>query len=707
MLALVLNLVPARVWALTAPTLQLPGSSSLPGLTLGQDSSQVGFQVILPPGASGFIISITDRTGGGTAYTSPTIMGSTGWVQASTFIAGHAYSWTAVAVTGSTQSGASAPLYFLWAEPNSPSTPPSSPPTTTPVSPPIATATALLVKNSAGWRLTSSNPLSFGLYALDQNGNGIAGKTVYRTDAFTVQPPLLPQAVPIGTTDSTGYVADTISMPANDPTGTYLVTYSADSAQVQIAIAGVNLAPGDSLIPIPALPFQFGVQPDGWNPATIEYGIVSPLVRQPVSAAIQAQIGSGYVGAALDAALSDVGLVGEILVEGGACVLSDGVTCAAEVALDVAPSVAADSALGVTERMIDQQLTSLSAQARDQMKRAIEAETVRYGAAAVDPYGDTAIFDALSLAQGEISVISNAVGEIAGLNVSATDSQGNLQMCRVEFSRPVSDPALVNLSSRAIVAPGNGVMISGLILAGTGTETVLVRAIGPGLSQFGISEVLPHPRLYVYNASGTLVAENEGWGGNQSLAQTFAAVGAFAISSDSTDSALTVSLPGGAYTVTLTGAGNESGAALLEIYDVAAATGSGARLINLSTRAWIGQGAPLTAGMALVGPGQEQLLVRGIGPGLVPFGVSGTVAGTSLELLNAEQTPIAQDTGWANSPQLSQLALQVGAFALPLGSADSAVAANVSAGLYTSIVSDTGSAPGAAMVEIYDAGPSP
>ena len=265
---------------------------------------------------------------------------------------------------------------------------------------------------------------------------------------------------------------------------------------------------------------------------------------------------------------------------------------------------------------------------------------------------------------------------------------------------------LVNISTRAQVGTASNLLIPGFVISGAGTETLLIRADGPSLSQFGVTGVLAQPSLSVFNSTGTVIASNTGWGTSANpgqLSSTAAAVGAFAFASGSADCALIVSLPAGAYTVQVSGVNNTTGIALAEIYEVSS---TGTRLANISTRAQVGTGAGiLIPGFVIAGSGSEQVLVRGDGPGLAQFGVTGLLAQPSISVFDAKSDLIASNTGWETNPfpgQISSVGAQVGAFTLVADSADSALVTSLSPGAYTLQVSGAGGTTGDALAEVYE-----
>jgi hypothetical protein len=124
---------------------------------------------------------------------------------------------------------------------------------------------------------------------------------------------------------------------------------------------------------------------------------------------------------------------------------------------------------------------------------------------------------------------------------------------------------LTNLSALNTVNATN-LLIAGFTLAGTGTKTVLIRAVGPGLTALGVGGALTNPKLELYNSSSVLINSNDDWA--SSLSTTFSAVGAFGLTTGSRDAALLVTLPAGGYTVQVSGVAGATGLAIIEVYEV-------------------------------------------------------------------------------------------------------------------------------------------
>lgn len=130
------------------------------------------------------------------------------------------------------------------------------------------------------------------------------------------------------------------------------------------------------------------------------------------------------------------------------------------------------------------------------------------------------------------------------------------------------------------------------------------------------------------------------------------------------------------------------------------------RLVNISSRARAGSGtSSLIAGFVVSGHAPKPILVRGVGPTLSTFGVSGALPLTKLDL-NSGSGPLASNIGWASAPNANAIAAatqRVGAFPLPAGSGDSALLLTLEPGSYTAMVASADGAAGVALVEVYDA----
>ena len=122
---------------------------------------------------------------------------------------------------------------------------------------------------------------------------------------------------------------------------------------------------------------------------------------------------------------------------------------------------------------------------------------------------------------------------------------------------------LLNISTRGFIQAGNNHLIAGFVVGGTGPvgTDVIVRALGPSLTAFGVTDAISDPVLELHDASGAVIASNNDWAdtqatdiGNSGLAP-----------SDSHESAIKITLQGGAYTAVV-GSVTGPGTAVVEVY---------------------------------------------------------------------------------------------------------------------------------------------
>jgi hypothetical protein len=268
---------------------------------------------------------------------------------------------------------------------------------------------------------------------------------------------------------------------------------------------------------------------------------------------------------------------------------------------------------------------------------------------------------------------------------------------------PTGSARITNLSIRTNVGSGTSALTVGFAINGSGSKQLLIRADGPTLASFGISGVLSNPQLALLNSSGAVIDSDIAWGGSAALASVFASVGAFPLPAASADSALDVSLPAGTTdTVEVSGVNGTSGIALTELYDVDGGNPP-TRLINVSARSQSGTGTSvLVAGFVIGGTGTETLLIRGVGPGLTQFGVAGVMSAPQVTIFDASGNTIGFNSVWGGGAALTAAFAQVGAFALPANSADSAMLITLPSGSYTVQVGGANGGTGVALVEVYE-----
>ena len=126
-------------------------------------------------------------------------------------------------------------------------------------------------------------------------------------------------------------------------------------------------------------------------------------------------------------------------------------------------------------------------------------------------------------------------------------------------------PRLLNVSVRKHLGAG---VTMGFVVGGTGSKTILIRAIGPTLGDFGVPGTVVDPQLKLFNSASSQIGENNNWGGTTALTAAFGQVGAFALPATSRDAALLATLTPGGYTVQVSGVATTTGVALVEVYEV-------------------------------------------------------------------------------------------------------------------------------------------
>ena len=129
-----------------------------------------------------------------------------------------------------------------------------------------------------------------------------------------------------------------------------------------------------------------------------------------------------------------------------------------------------------------------------------------------------------------------------------------------------TNSTIANISTRSNVQTGDNVMIGGFIIGGDQPTKVIVRAIGPSLTQFGIGDALLDPVLELHDGSGNLVTQNDDWRSDQEQAITDSGLAP----SDDHESAILTTLAPGGYTAIVRGKNNTTGVALVEVYNLEA-----------------------------------------------------------------------------------------------------------------------------------------
>jgi hypothetical protein len=123
------------------------------------------------------------------------------------------------------------------------------------------------------------------------------------------------------------------------------------------------------------------------------------------------------------------------------------------------------------------------------------------------------------------------------------------------------------------VQTGDEVMIGGFIIQGTQAKRVIVRAIGPELTQYGIPNALADPNLELHDSTGAVIASNDNWmttiiGGIITGDQVRDIMNSGLAPTQPSESAIIATLPPGNYTAIVRGRNIIIGVALVEVYDL-------------------------------------------------------------------------------------------------------------------------------------------
>jgi uncharacterized delta-60 repeat protein len=275
-------------------------------------------------------------------------------------------------------------------------------------------------------------------------------------------------------------------------------------------------------------------------------------------------------------------------------------------------------------------------------------------------------------------------------------SESITESVRNAFLAPAAPP--MNLSSRMRVQTGDYVGIGGFFITGTAPKQLLLRAIGPSLTASGVPNVLADPVLELHGPAGFTTISNDNWRDTEQ-----AAIQATGLApTNDFESAILVTLNPGGYTAIVKGKNNTSGVALVELYDLDQAAAS--KLGNISTRAFVSTGADIViAGFILGGSnGNDNVILRGIGPSLSDFGVPNTLADPTLELRDANGGLLIANNDWQDNPD--QAGELIAAGLAPENQLESGIAATLPPGLYTALLAGLNNGMGVGLVEVYDLG---
>ncbi len=278
---------------------------------------------------------------------------------------------------------------------------------------------------------------------------------------------------------------------------------------------------------------------------------------------------------------------------------------------------------------------------------------------------------------------------------------------QIAFEPSLSQP--LNISTRLNVQTGDNALIGGFIATGTASKKVVVRAIGPSLSNFGISAPLQDPTLELRSPNGSLIASNDNWKINDQTNQSQqAAVQASGLApTDDRESVLMAELAPAGYTAVVRGKNNTTGVGLVEIYDVNQTADS--RLANISTRGNLESSDSFMIAGVIIGSGNgaAKVLARVLGPSLTAFGITNALPDPYVDIRDLNGTRVAFNDDWKvrEGNIISQQAEIEATGIPPSDDLESAVIVTLPVGNYTAITSSFGTAAvqtGVAIIEVYN-----
>jgi len=309
-----------------------------------------------------------------------------------------------------------------------------------------------------------------------------------------------------------------------------------------------------------------------------------------------------------------------------------------------------------------------------------------------DPAGDYGDWDSPACPQNHPLVQNafNCLGQSP--EISATSPEGiALDVIGYDLvTGSGSNGVLANISTRLPVGTGDNVLIAGFQITGNSAKQLVVRAIGPSLAQFGLTNVLADTTLELHDSTGAIIATNDDW---QDAANAGSIPSALR-PGNPLESAILITLSRGTYTAVLRGYNNGTGIALAEVYD--ASIGS-TQLGNISTRGFVQTGDNVMIAGLVVQSQNKPVVVRALGPTLTGFGINNALPDPTLSLYDANGVLLVFNDDWKDTQESSISSTGVA----PPNDLESAITATLTPGSYTAIVRGYDDATGNGLVEIY------
>ncbi|MEW8626776.1 MAG: VCBS repeat-containing protein [Candidatus Thiodiazotropha sp.] len=267
--------------------------------------------------------------------------------------------------------------------------------------------------------------------------------------------------------------------------------------------------------------------------------------------------------------------------------------------------------------------------------------------------------------------------ETGGLNIDF-DSDGDVDTVNNQsatWNLESSPGSITNFSTRAYVGEGSNILIGGFIIEGQSPQTVILRGIGPSLSDKGVGVPLEDPHIYLFSGD-SLIAHNDDWQTTKGAEKIESAgIGLEHLK----ESALRVRLDPGVYTVHLKGKSGETGMGIIGV-DADNQMPTNSLQVNISGRALVSEGEAITiGGFVIEGDTPVKVLIRGLGPQLREQGVSNALSDPNITLYSGSRI-IGSNNDWRDNPNVSEIAALDNA---PTHDNESAILSELAPGTYT------------------------
>jgi hypothetical protein len=262
------------------------------------------------------------------------------------------------------------------------------------------------------------------------------------------------------------------------------------------------------------------------------------------------------------------------------------------------------------------------------------------------------------------------------------------------------------------VGKDDNVLIEGFSVQGPAgsTKKIIVRAIGPSLAPFGVTDPLANPTLEIHDANNNnaIVATNDDWqttqiGGLITADQSAEISGSGFAPGKDAESAIIANLPPGSYSAVVRGFGNSVGTGVVDAFDLSPA--ASAKLVNIATRGLIKPSDGLMIAGFITQNGPVKALVLAIGPSLAgpPFQITNALQDTTLQIRTPDGTIVVENDDWKIrfSDGSSQQAEIEATGIHPTDNRESAVVVTLPPGQYSAQVRGKPEATGTGVVQVY------